>query len=154
MRKNLDPNYWGPSAWLFLETCLEGAEHDTKAKKAQIELYRLLPDLLPCERCREHTKEYLYHNPPSLKSDLRDWLSTFKETIRQRKMMEHMEENLQEFYQKQQELQNNYSRCNFESQSSCFQNNKHRKYNNLSMASILTISTLIFLFLFLNHSSS
>jgi hypothetical protein len=47
-------------------------------------LVDLLPALLPCESCREHTRNYIRENPPRSSRNLREWLSGFRAEIRSR----------------------------------------------------------------------
>jgi hypothetical protein len=79
MRANLPPAAWGPSAWLFLQNCLHA--YDDQSRAAYLQLLRLLPEVLPCEACREHCRAYLRDAPPELRQDLQAWLADFRADV-------------------------------------------------------------------------
>ena len=83
MRKSLDPKIWGPDAWRFLNDVVEGA--DASSRQYCLELFYLLPHILPCKTCRRHAEQYLKSNPPSTTRNLKEWLQNFREEIRRRK---------------------------------------------------------------------
>lgn len=55
----IDPDIWGPSTWTFLHlTVLAEKENDLSNRIVYYkQLYTLLQQLLPCEKCRKHLKE-------------------------------------------------------------------------------------------------
>lgn len=83
MRKDLDPALWGRSGWSFLRSCAEASDAGTRSHYHQ--LFRLLPDVLPCGNCRHHSREYLRQFPPEEAPNLVVWLNDFEEAVRQRK---------------------------------------------------------------------
>jgi hypothetical protein len=83
MRKDLDPSVWGRAGWTFLRSCAEASDPSTRSHYHQ--LFRLLPDVLPCGNCRRHCREYLRHFPPEEAPDLVVWLTDFEEAVRRRK---------------------------------------------------------------------
>ena len=75
----ISPQLWGPSTWNFLHLSVL-AEPDDFDKGRLIlykQLYTLLQELLPCEKCRLHLKDNMKHlkNIESLKTkrELFDW---------------------------------------------------------------------------------
>lgn len=82
MRANVDPRIWGPSAWKFLEHCAEAI--DEKSIDSFRRLVDLLPDVLPCEACREHSAKYIATHPLS-GNDVKSWLKDFKSAVSLRK---------------------------------------------------------------------
>jgi hypothetical protein len=83
MRKNLDPSLWGPGAWQFLRQCAEAC--DDESRHHYLRLFHLLPDILPCETCREHSREYLLESGPEHEKNLLRWLQDFETAVRLRK---------------------------------------------------------------------
>lgn len=78
MRENLDPKQWGPCAWNFMENCAKGCDGVSMA--AYEEFVRLIPDLLPCEACRNHASEYIKMHPV-IRSDPAAWVRAFREHV-------------------------------------------------------------------------
>ena len=86
MRKNLSPKIWGKSGWSFLRNCAEACDDESFPRYK--EFLNLLPDVLPCEKCRQHAREYLRLHPPKPGEDLTQWLEEFENTVRARKQDE------------------------------------------------------------------
>lgn len=84
MRPNKDPREWGPNAWRFLHdcaSCIDGESYESYQN-----LIALLPTLLPCEKCRFHSAEYLESHPlPNKSADLHAWLRDFESEVQTRK---------------------------------------------------------------------
>jgi len=80
-RINLSPLHWGPKTWFFLESAAMGYplsptdDEKTSAKNLLVSL----KDLLPCENCRIHYKQYIDKYTPQLDNIVkdRDTLITF-----------------------------------------------------------------------------
>ena len=74
----MEPNIWGPHAWLFLHTItLNYPDHPTnKEKEIYRSFFKTLGGVLPCEKCREHYLINLEKYPIQLESkeDLTKWL--------------------------------------------------------------------------------
>ena len=81
MRKNIDPSYWGPAGWRFLKSRAEA--YVPEAKESYRMLLESLPNTLPCESCRAHTKMYMNANPVDY-DNLGTWLAAFQEVVRAR----------------------------------------------------------------------
>ena len=80
MRPNKDPREWGPNAWRFLHDCASCI--DEESYMSYKTLISLLPTLLPCEKCRFHSAEYLAsHALPRQSDDLRSWLRDFESKV-------------------------------------------------------------------------
>jgi hypothetical protein len=69
--------FWGKGCWDLLYSI---AYSSTDIKKT-IEFLIVLSDVLPCEDCREHYKEYLEKNPINLESDIKIWLNGLQNSI-------------------------------------------------------------------------
>ena len=82
MRKNINPQIWGESGWTFLSSCLSAC--DEESRSACLMLIHILPQVLPCTSCREHTRAYIATHPPKLEKDLVKWLDAFKLDVKQR----------------------------------------------------------------------
>ena len=76
----MEPNIWGPGAWLFLHSITlnypkEPTEQD---KKIYSDFFHSLQNILPCSICRENYKIHLNNNPINFnlknKNDLVRWL--------------------------------------------------------------------------------
>jgi FAD-linked sulfhydryl oxidase len=74
----MDPNIWGPGAWLFLHTITLNYPHEpTPTDKEDVrEFFRLAGRLLPCFYCRENYAQHLKEYPIQVesKTDLVHWL--------------------------------------------------------------------------------
>ena len=74
----MEPNIWGPAAWLFLHSVTfqypENPSHLDKEK--YYTFFRSIQNVLPCPNCREHYKQNLKDIPIRLDSreDLVEWL--------------------------------------------------------------------------------
>ena len=67
-----DKNIWGPMYWDYLHKIaaaypVEPTEKDKRAMKARLEKFVVE---IPCQVCRDHTREYFKNRPPDLKSRL------------------------------------------------------------------------------------
>ncbi len=66
----VDPVKWGPGAWRFLHHAtltFPDAPSDGQ-RRAYAALFRLLPKVLPCSRCRTHLRKTYRRMPPRLGS--------------------------------------------------------------------------------------
>ena len=61
--------FWGPSVWKTIHSM--AAAYDPSNKSAYGMFVNSLPDLLPCQQCREHLKENLKKLPVELYLDNR-----------------------------------------------------------------------------------
>ena len=86
MRSNLTPKYWGPEGWSFLKSCARACDEESFPHYAA--LVKLLPHVLPCEKCRRHAEEYIQRNPPQGAAQLLGWMEDFEVAVRQRKAAE------------------------------------------------------------------
>ena len=83
MRKNLNPKVWGKTGWSFLKHCAEACDQDSFPR--YLEFLKLLPEVLPCEKCRKHAADYLARNPPETGDNLSQWVEDFEANVRARK---------------------------------------------------------------------
>lgn len=72
------PKSWGPSFWRILHT-IAGQYPDqpsTEEKTAMEQFLGSLVYLIPCDKCREHYKQYIHTNPPQTQTgtSLRQWI--------------------------------------------------------------------------------
>jgi len=84
-RKNVHPGVWGPPAWAFLKSAAEACDADSA--QAYRDFFQLLPQVLPCERCREHCSVYLRENPIDV-DDLPGWVARFEASVAEAKRAE------------------------------------------------------------------
>lgn len=82
MRKNVDPKLWGPPAWQFLRHAAQACDADSA--DAYRKFFALLPEVLPCEKCRAHSSDYLTQVPVDT-SDLEAWVEAFQRDVSSRK---------------------------------------------------------------------
>ena len=82
MRRNLDPQVWGPCAWQFLFDAAEAC--DAASGDAYRRFLELLPEVLPCAACRAHAAAYVRRHPVDVEA-LPAWLRAFREDVRRRK---------------------------------------------------------------------
>lgn len=85
MRQNVDPALWGPSAWKFLDYCAKAC--DPGSAQSYKKWIELLPEVLPCEQCREHSAAYIASHPVDT-SDLNGWIKKFQSAVSHRKAQE------------------------------------------------------------------
>lgn len=77
----ISPEIWGPSTWAFLHLMPFAEEEPLKQERLGYykQLYTLLTNLLPCERCRQHLRDNLGKLPDILtmktQKDLFLWTS-------------------------------------------------------------------------------
>ena len=86
MRKNLNPQVWGKNGWTFLKQCAEACDEDSFP--AYLNMISLLPDVLPCEKCRAHARAYVRDHPPKPGEDLVEWFQAFERSVGERKRQE------------------------------------------------------------------
>jgi hypothetical protein len=82
MRQNVDPKVWGPNAWAFLRHCAIAC--DETSSESYKNFLELLPKVLPCEQCREHSGAYIAANPVDT-GDLVTWLDRFQAVVANRR---------------------------------------------------------------------
>jgi hypothetical protein len=78
----VDPRLWGPPAWQFLRHAAEAC--DASSSDAYRKFFSLLPEILPCEKCRAHSSEYLAQVPIDT-SNLEAWVDAFQRDVAFRK---------------------------------------------------------------------
>ena len=61
----MDPNVWGKHGWIFLHSItMAYPEKPTENDKVNYKtFFQLLSNVLPCDVCREHFKQYIYEIP-------------------------------------------------------------------------------------------
>lgn len=69
----MQPNIWGPGAWIFLHSIsLHYPDFPTvQDKKIMYDFVYLLAKVLPCDVCQEHFQEYLRQHPVNFHLDSR-----------------------------------------------------------------------------------
>lgn len=76
----MKPEVWGPQLWFILHIIsFEYPENPTEnIKRVYYDFYTSLKDILPCDLCKKHYREFLHKNPilPFLdkKDDLIRWV--------------------------------------------------------------------------------
>jgi hypothetical protein len=86
MRSNVNPKQWGPAGWSFLKSCARACDEESFPHYAA--LVKLLPHVLPCEKCRHHAEEYIQRNPPQDATELLHWIEDFELAVGRRKAEE------------------------------------------------------------------
>lgn len=86
MRKNVNPSVWGRTGWMFLKHCAQACDDESFPR--YLEFLHLLPEVLPCEKCRKHARDYLSTRPPKPGESLTAWVEDFEASVRQRKAAE------------------------------------------------------------------
>ena len=108
----LPPSEWGPILWKYMH-CL--GEHigfsgnkivDTDQANYMETFINLLPFILPCTECQEHSSVYLKNNPlpvlkglygVTLRSTIRNWLFLFHNSVRSMKGQRILVETVEEY---------------------------------------------------------
>ena len=64
-RIDLSPEIWGSNGWLFLDSiCLSYPLNPTdEIRENYKSFFNLLPEMLPCDKCRNHLKHYITKYP-------------------------------------------------------------------------------------------
>jgi hypothetical protein len=74
----MDPNIWGPGAWLFLHSITLNYPHNpSKIDKEEItNFFNIVGNILPCFYCRDNYKRHIIEFPikTESKKDLVYWL--------------------------------------------------------------------------------
>ena len=76
----MEPNIWGPGAWLFLHSItLNYPDKPTlEQKKIYNDFFHLLGNVLPCSKCQRNYKSHINNSPISFnlknKESLSKWL--------------------------------------------------------------------------------
>jgi hypothetical protein len=83
------PAIWGPHAWAFLHLTAfsESEEFDSKRTIYYKQLFQILQELLPCEKCRNHLRENLGKLPNldtiQTKKELIHWVTKLHNLVNQ-----------------------------------------------------------------------
>ena len=61
----MKPEVWGPQLWFILHIIsFEYPENPTEnIKRVYYDFYTSLKDILPCDLCKKHYREFLHKNP-------------------------------------------------------------------------------------------
>lgn len=76
----MNPNIWGPGAWLFLHsiTLSYPLKPTYQQKRIYSDFFNLLANVLPCFKCKQNYKKHIAENPIShnldSKKDFIKWL--------------------------------------------------------------------------------
>lgn len=95
-----EPTEWGPILWKYLHCLAEkiGTSGDASIDRDQAVIFdfllKNLAEILPCQECQAHAREYIKNNPTpqildlkgtALQSAVRAWLFNFHNDVRIRK---------------------------------------------------------------------
>ena len=88
-RININPNIWGPKGWFFLDSIILSYPLNPSFddKKKFREFFTLVPEMLPCAKCRQHYGEFISKFPLndeilSSKNKLINWFLKLHNNIR------------------------------------------------------------------------
>ena len=88
-RINIDPTYWGPKGWFFIDSIVLSYPEKPKPEDQQIfrNFILSLETILPCEGCRYHFGEFVAKNPLTSeimenKKNLINWILTCHNNVR------------------------------------------------------------------------
>jgi len=112
---NLNPKIWGPPAWFFIESIIISFPKNPtiEEKKSYINFFYSLPNILPCQKCREHFKYFLKKYPLDnsiLKSRERfiTWIVAAHNNVNKINNSKNISiDNFYKFYNKQYDTDNN-----------------------------------------------
>lgn len=101
----MSPNQWGPPTWLFLHTLAEKVKEDSFPIMGRQIILNIIQicNLLPCPECAQHAKEFWSNvtiNNVSTKTDLKNLLYVFHNSINKRKKMPAYKHEDLEYYSK------------------------------------------------------
>ena len=70
---------------MFIDHVSAAADEESAHKYSNF--FNILGDILPCEKCRSHCKEYIKNNPPPTDNpgDLRRWVQEFHRKVNDRR---------------------------------------------------------------------
>lgn len=79
--KSIDPEYWGKSGWIFLNSI--ALTYDPIYKENYRQFITQLPYILPCKTCGENLKKNIYSldNALESKENLISWLINVRNSI-------------------------------------------------------------------------
>lgn len=105
MKKDITSEIWGPHLWIYLHTLSYSYPEEPSSKERDEYNFFLesLKEVLPCEKCRIHYKEYLKKNEPKLGSrkELSEWMIDLHNNVnKMNKKREYTYEEVNEIYKK------------------------------------------------------
>ena len=103
--ESVSPKFWGPGLWNFLYSISFSYNSSKPEEENNVKMFlHSLGEILPCEQCKQHYKEYLIKNPINLKdsTSLQQWINTLHNTIRKNNSQESV--NIEEVKKKAYEL--------------------------------------------------
>ena len=145
-RINIDPTFWGPKAWFFIDSIV--LSYPNKPKPEEQQIYRnfilSLETILPCEGCRYHFGTFIAQNPLSNeimadKTKLIKWILDSHNDVRKKQKKKLF--TLDDFY-KYYIRENNLKLVNSNIKSSfieTFMNGSSPNYLLISIVLIVTI---------------
>jgi len=77
----MDPNLWGPELWKILHALAWKTDIGSISANHFIACIQLLPLVLPCSVCQQHSKDYIEKNSPT--SPFFEWSVDFHNSIKQ-----------------------------------------------------------------------
>ena len=88
-RINLNPNYWGPHAWFFIDNvAFSYPKNPTRYHKELFKKFFItIGDIIPCQSCRYHFKQNFKKNPLTNKilsnrNQFIEWVFNFHNIVR------------------------------------------------------------------------
>jgi hypothetical protein len=102
-RINIDPTFWGPKGWFFIDSIVLSYPDRPKPEDQQMfkNFILSLETILPCEGCRYHYGEFVAKNPltneiMAKKSELIKWILACHNNVR--KNQKKSQFTLEDFY--------------------------------------------------------
>lgn len=89
--ESVSPKFWGPGLWNFLYSISFSYNSSKPEEENNVKTFlHSLGEILPCEQCKQHYKEYLIKNPINLKdsTSLEKWINDLHNTIRKNNSQE------------------------------------------------------------------
>lgn len=82
----MDPEIWGPSAWVFIFSVIDQMPNGD-VPEGYASFFQSLGDVLPCNICRRHYRRYCIEHPIPIQSKeaMRQWAQNLRNQIRARK---------------------------------------------------------------------
>ena len=82
----IDPKIWGAAGWKFIRSIVVGWDFENQDPKKLCEFVKVLPHVLPCDKCRHNFEAVIQKYPVEpyiAKRELPKWYNEVREMVRQ-----------------------------------------------------------------------